>query len=294
MTDWTSWQAHVEQTIADRGQWVGLCDGHGRPLIDMPTAQSMTAGQARLAEASLSMEMKVTGGKWAPVHPVVDLMIADGLGVFDEEGRLVVKNNIVDMVVVAKPGRRHAYVTSFPTAVGDATSPNTLRVQGTDLIGNLVTWPCPSVPQTWIPNVTLFEGDASGAYETPRLLSAMEMSLVADGYTMSGPAEETIRTLVQDSFDAVNYQCGWEDTPHMVVDMAPTGRESPLAHIRVTDGMVWETIAPPAQLAGVNITIDLWWPGDDPVLTRLPDKSGTALTTWTHPIGVVRIEQGGQ
>lgn len=289
--DWTDWRKTIDQTVADRGQWVGLCDGWGKPIMEMPPIISMSAANPRLAAGALELVVNTSGGRHVPVHPVVDAMVADGLGVFDAEGRLIVKDDIVDMVVIERPGSRRGYVTSFPTARNGATAPTELLIQGTSLLDRLAVWPCPSVPQSWTPEWQTLTGDVV-EYTTPRTLGMVDMAVVADGYTMDGPAEATIRTLVQDSLDAVNHACGWT-TPHLVVDMAPTGNPSPRTVIRVQDAMVWETIAEPAQLAGVNVDVDLWWPGDDPVLTRPARGQEPVLTTWDHAIGVVRIEQIG-
>lgn len=287
---WADKRRHIDQIITDEGQWVGLCDGWGNPIMRVPPILSLTAPEARLSAASLSLEVSVDGGAHVPVHPLVGEMVADGLGVFDEAGRLVVKDQIVDMVVVARAGRRRGYVTSFPTVIGGSEAPSKLLIQGADLLDRLAVWPCPSVPQSWLPSWMLWTGDVV-EYSRPRGIAEIEMAVVADGYTLSGPAEETIRTLVQDSLDAVNTAMGWEGSPHLVVDMAPTGRVSPEVRIRVQDAPVLDTIVPPAQMAGVNVIVDLWWPGDEPVLVRTPDRLSTELVSWTRPIGVVRVEQ---
>lgn len=288
--EWPQWRKHIDHVVHDEGRWVGLCDGWGKPIMRMPPHISLTAPESRFAPGALELTVRtMTDGV---VSPVVDHMVAEGLGVFDETGKLVVKDNIVDMIVVVRPGMRRGYVTSYPTAQGGATAPTTLKIQGTDLLDRLQVWPCPSVPQSWLPNQELWTGDVV-EYTHPRELATMEMATTADGYTMSGPAEATIKTLIQDSLDAVNLQNGWTDTPHLVVDMTPTGIESPPVTIRVDDQMISDTVFPWAQMSGVNIRVDLWWPGDEPVLIRTPDRQSTHLVSWTRAIGVIKVEQIG-
>lgn len=289
--DWADWRKTIDHTVADHGQWVGLCDGWGKPLIELPF-QSLTAPSSRLSVSTLALTMDARGGSHVPVHPAVELMIADGLGQFSDTGELVVKDHIVDMVAIQRPSMRRGYVTSYPAVSGAGQAPTQLKVTGTDLKDRLAVWPCPSIPRTWMPNWELRAGDVV-TYDTPRTMASIDMALVADGYTVTGPAELTIKHLVQDSFDAVNTQNGWGNTPHLVVDMTPTGRHSETIHIQTDDRMLLETIVAPAQMAGVNITVDLWWPGDPPVLTRTPDTLSTTLTTWDRAIGVVKIEQTG-
>ena len=36
MIDWAAHRKHREQIIADAGQWIGLLDADGNPLMDLP------------------------------------------------------------------------------------------------------------------------------------------------------------------------------------------------------------------------------------------------------------------
>ncbi|GFK19194.1 hypothetical protein [Corynebacterium glutamicum] len=288
--EWTEWRRHIDQVVKDEGRWIGLCDGWGKPIMRMPPHLNLSAPESRFAAGTLDLTVQTLMD--GVVSPVVDHMVAEGLGVFDETGALIVKDNIVDMIAVVTRGFKRGYVTSYPVAQGGDLAPTSLKVHGTDLLDLLQMWVCPSVPQSWVPNQEIWLGDVV-EYETPREVATMEFATVADGFTMSGPAEDTIKTLIQDSFDSVNHQNGWSATPHLVVDMTPTGNESPHVNIRVQDQMISETVFPIAQMAGVNIRVELWWPGDDPVLVRTPDRQSTVLTSWDRAIGVVKIEQIG-
>ena len=46
MIDWTAHRKHREQIIADTGQWIGLLDADGSPLMDLPPVVSMVAPEA--------------------------------------------------------------------------------------------------------------------------------------------------------------------------------------------------------------------------------------------------------
>ncbi|WP_288833662.1 hypothetical protein [uncultured Corynebacterium sp.] len=223
---------------------------------------------------------------------IVDDLIAPDLGRFDEAGRFEASNVLGRNVCVQRAGDRdrQAYFIPYVDARG-AKAPESLHVEASGLLSLLDAFPCPSVPESWRGGFEVREANAAGQYVTPREYSLVEFATRADGYTVAGPAETAIRTVIQDSLDAVQHHMGWQ-RPHMVVDFAPTGRTSPEAAIRVEDDFVLPTVAETARTAGVNITADLWWPGDAPVTVRVKHGSqDTEQRTWEHPIAVVRVEQ---
>ena len=82
------------------------------------------------------------------------------------------------------------------------------------------------------------------------------------GFTVSGPAESTIRKLVVDSLASFWRVTGITDEP-VVVDLEPLrDRESPHVLIRPEDGSLLDTVKDAAKNAGVLLSCHLWWPGD--------------------------------
>lgn len=296
MTDWDSWRAHIDQVVRDQGQWVGLCDDEGAPVMDLPvTTLDAKSTMRQAADGELAMP---TIGAWGQVHKAVDYLVADGLGAVDDEGELVAHTGPQPLLVVARAGGRSAYTVTHPLSPVDAfRPPNRLTIPSVDLLSLLEFWPCPSVPATWVPGFEVWEEDAAGPYETPRTYAPVEFATAADGYTVGWsedgirPAEDVIKEVIQDSLDAVNTLMGWSADPHMVVDWEPSGVPSPPALVRVQDRPVLDTVQDVAADSGVNITVDLWWPGDDPVLVRDPDRTSSTLTVWEKPMAVVRARQ---
>lgn len=285
--DWDTWHKHIDAIINDHGQWIGLADENWRPICDLPAATEFTAGSIRLDHGDCEIVIPTNLGERP--HRAVTELIADGLGTFSNDGVLVPNMAKARNIIVARRGRRQAYFVSHATAEGLVDKPTTLRIFGQDLSGLLAATPCPSIPGTWGVNpVQTWEQDAGGKYITPRDYGAVEFADVADGYVMRGSAVKVLREIVQDSVDAVCAQQKW-DTPHLVVDMAG-GAISPEITIRMSDQSVWDTVTEPARVAGVNVDVTLWWPGDDPVVARPGRGKEPVATTWDHPIGVVRID----
>lgn len=274
------WQAHINQVIADEGQWVGLADENLAPLMDMPPVISLSAPQARLASSSVEATFL-----WSPV--LGEQLVGDGLEA----------HKPVDLptrfLIIARPGGRRAYTITHSVVEG-ITGPSTVTVHGVDLVETLAWWPAPSAPIAWKPNWQEFTTDASMLpYDTPRRLTWIEMGQKATNTTFREKAATNIRNRIQDSFDAVNETMGWADDPHAVVEYPPTPDTSPELLIRMTDDYLWDTLSAPAMNAGVTITVDLWWPGDKPV--RIRKRQGQDSQTaqfdeaiWQHPMLIVR------
>lgn len=155
----------------------------------------------------------------------------------------------------------------------------------------LATWPCPSIPVEWGEHeFSEWSTDASNTkYTTPRTLAQLPFATKADGYTVSGSARDTVRKLIQDSFDAVNDLYGWADS-HAVVEFDSTPDDSPRVVIRVNDDPVLDTVAEVARSAGLGIEVRLWWPDDAPVQVRTKrEPVQVAQSTWPSPKLIVRV-----
>lgn len=288
MVMWDAWRATVNAHVADKGVWVGLLDENWEPIATI-SPRDFNETYTRLAspEVSFDHDGQVDGR----VSTIVDELIAPDLGKFDQSGRFEAANIVGRSICVQRGDERQAYFIPYVDASGK-NAPEKVHVEASGLMSLLEATPCPSIPESWRGEFSVQPGDAAGQYDTPREYSLVEFATRADGYTVVGPAETAIRTVIQDSLDAVQKHMGWQE-PHMVVDYASTGRTSPEAAIRVEDDFILPTVAETARTAGVNISASLWWPGDPAVTARISplDKEDAEGRTWDHPIAVIHVEQ---
>ena len=56
-------------------------------------------------------------------------------------------------------------------------------------------------------------------------------------------------------------------------------------YLRTSDDYILDTIAAPLKNAGLYLRVDMWWPGDDPVVVR-----GGATKSWDRPMLIIRID----
>ncbi|OFQ34014.1 hypothetical protein HMPREF2943_03100 [Corynebacterium sp. HMSC072D12] len=276
----------IDYTVSTREQWVGICNEDGWPIMDITAIANVSASETRGETASCEVAVEVPEGS-----RLIDELVGSDTGI-NKTGELEIAGAAARLLVVQRAGMRMAYTITHTVATGK-TAPTQLTIHGVDLIESLAAWPCPTIPLQWQnASFTQWTTDASGQeYTTTRELARVEMGTAADGYTVDGPAAATVRTLIQDSLDAVNTAMGWADSPHMVVDF-PMGEDtSPRLVIRTNDDTIWETIAAPAHSAGLTISVDLWWPGDTP-LRRRASRDPATYAEWspTVPIQLVTVE----
>lgn len=279
------WRRHIDQVVEDEGQWFGILNENGYPIYEFGGIVNVSFPETRLAASSVEATVNV-----APGDRILDDLVGEGLGVVDDAGRLAPANGPLRMLCQIRPGERLvAYITH--TVVEGRGTPSTLTIHGVDLMDMLATWPCPSIPHEWGEHeFSEWSTDASNTkYATPRTLAQLPFATKADGYTVSGPARDTVRHLVQDSFDAVNALYGWSDA-HAVVEFDGTPDISPRVVIRVNDDPVLDTVAEPARSAGLGIEVRLWWPGDKSVDTRSETvRGGWVHSSWSTPKLIVRV-----
>lgn len=299
--NWEDLHAHIEQAVRDRGKLVLLCDADGVPVCELPVVDK-SAKETLVAAASGELTIPVRG-RMGQMHEAVRHLLVDNVGEIRPDGTLAPVTDETWIIVVCTEGERSAFIASHPRApLHPINPPDVLHIPVAYLSSLLEFWPAPSVPQVWTPTYVANDGkeypafeewteDAGGAYETPRTYAPVQFATVADGHTMDGPAEYVIRTLIQDSLDAVNNLKEWADDPHMVVDFADP-RPSERVVFRVEDRSVMDTIAQTATQAGVHLSVVLWWPGDEPVTVRTRDREGTTTATWDRPMAVCRVVQG--
>lgn len=284
---WDAWRASIDAWVAAHGEWVGLLNGSGEPVCQLPPIIEMEAKQTRLAAADISITVTLQGHSGV-THPVVERMVSQGLGRQDSSGRLMPDSNKTWMIAVVRDGVRRVYLVTFPVVSLVRGVPVKMRFEGTDLNVLLEETPCPSVPAIWGHEpFREWTQDAGGAYTKPRSYAPIELATVARGYTKRDTAERAIQDVIQDSLDAVmRLKPSFSARPHLAVDYTSTGRTSPTVTIRREDKTIWETIADTARLAGVSVWVDLWWPGDPPIPLR-----GGGTWSGLNPIGVIRAQQ---
>lgn len=285
--DLVQWRKHIDQVVADEGEWVGVADENGYPIYEL--TGSVTFPESHLQPASAEVVVNVQPG-----DRVVDDLVGDRLGVADSSGRLVPANGPTRLLVLERAGRRRA-ATITHSVVSGITSPSQLVIHAVDLLDGLAWWPCPSIPgEGWEKGSwSEWKTDASGEqYGKPRQLAAIKFATKLENYALRGKAKSVLRDVVQDSFDAVNALYGWGSEPHAVVDWSGGEDKSGEIALRVTDDSVWETISESARTAGLRIDVDLWWPGDDPIRVRKDEKKAIfEKALFPHPIQVVRISE---
>lgn len=287
--DWENHRKHRDQVIADQGQWLGLLDENGIPMMDLPPVMEMRMPEATNDPASGMVKLRVQSASGI-VHPVIHQLIADGLGKTDDVGRLVPLSEATRFIAIERAGIRSVFRVEFAVAEGGAGAPSTLEVHGTDMLKVLSRFPAMSGPTTWTGKWTKFTRDWAGPehvgvrFEKPRDLQDIKLATVADGATEQGPAEGTIRKIISDSFAAAWRAIGQKELladPPVQVDPNPSGRKSQNILIRPTDRSIWEELAPLAAAAGVGISAAMWWPTDPPI-------KGLHLK---QPTIVVKVEQ---
>lgn len=278
------WRTHIDQVVADEGQWLGIADENGYPIYEL-------AGTGTFPSSFLTAESAEVTVNVAPGDRVVDDLVGEQLGVTDAEGRLVPASGPTRLLVWVREGERLAATVTHTVASG-GLSPTMLTIHAVDLLDGLAWWPCPSIPFEWErAEFKQWVTDESGtSYATPRQLARVHLTTKLDGYTVAKRARTAVRVLVQDSFDAVNTLLGWSD-PHAVVAFDGGEDATPDVLIRVNDDPVLDTVQETCRQAGLSLRVGLWWPGDDPVAVRADhDGEATRSMSWPHPVQVVRVD----
>lgn len=278
--NWGAHKLHRQLVAADKGAWIGLLDGEGTPIVDLPSPLSFTAPENRNGPAEAEVTIPTVSRSGVP-HPVLAELIAANFGKQTAEGDFIPAFDSTRFVRVETETDFITFNVQFTETSEGVAAPETVKIaalQAADILGG---WPCPSYPASWVPDFELRDRDYAVDFKTPRMLGDVKFANQADGFTVRGPAESVIRRVIKDSLDTVNTKMGWADDPHALVDPTPSGMESPEIYIRPTDGYVWETIAGPAAAAGVTVSAELWLPGD-------PVPMGLHLS---KPVFIISVSQ---
>lgn len=266
--DWVRHRRQREQYARDHGQWLGLVDQDGVPMVGLPQLSSMDWPETRGTPESIELSMRARTPKQR-VHAAVDHLVAEKLGRVDAVGRLEPVSGPARLVALERPGipRRAGKVTHV-VADGDQIAPHTLTIHGVDLLGILDQLPCPSNPMSWTGEFTRFERDWVGPpgeeamFEQPRDLASTTMITVADGASVEGDADEVIFRLIDESLQAVYRVAGITSNPPYVAVLGERKATSRRLILRPTDQTIWQEVGEAAYNSGVSIRAELWWPGD--------------------------------
>lgn len=288
--DLVQWRKHIDQVVADEGQWLGVADENGYPIYELLGTVNFPESHLQAASAEATVNVQ-------PGDRVLDDLVGEQLGEVDDAGRLVPANGATRLLLLIRPGERRAATITHTVVTGQAV-PSQVTIHGVDLLDGLAAWPCPSIPlEGWeMAEWEQWSTDASGAeYASARDLALLQLATKLDGYAKRGRAKSLVREIIQDSLDAVNALYGWVDDPHMVVEFPGDVDTSGESALRVSDDDVWSTVSETARAAGLSVDVSLWWPGDDPVSVRV-DQQATQLEgrSWNHPIQVVRVREIGE
>lgn len=278
MTNWDSWQKHVNYVIDTRGRWYGIGDGDGSPLFDLPDPlPGSPAPEQWMASEDLELSLPAVEPSGVP-NRVSELLVLDELRDFDPSGQLPVAQGDYTLLVALRGDdgtvvRRGGVITHVDAVDPDNSGiPAELTIHALNLMDVWNTIPAVSWPAAWW-KATPYRrtSDESGlAYPQAWDMARIELSTRTTFTFKHGPAGFVIRRLAQESLDAsmMTQQdpdgTRWVDDPFHVVEV-PIVDTTPEISLEARDGSLWDTVAGQAKNAGVILGARLWWPGDPPV-----------------------------
>lgn len=279
--EWDAFRAHREQVIADHGEWWGMLDNHQHPITDLPAPTESSWGKVwnEPTEMSASFDLIEDG----VVHPMVDPLVGEGLARVDEQGQLIPTLDESLFVAVERPGVRAVYRVAFPDVSSQTVdAPDAVTVHGVDelqwVLGALIG---PSAPDTWIHG----EGwhhlnqDWATTWGKYRWMNDIKMAAELRIGVRDGRADRVIRQVIVDGVRVAEHMYGRS----LPIYVSPyfSGHESPKILLDVQDRSLWEEVGETAAAAGVTISAECWWPGDDPWRGM----------TWSEPRVIVSVWQ---
>lgn len=286
------WGAHKrnrEQWGKDFGQWIGIADENLEPLFHCPLPVSFNAPRTRGAPVSGSALFPVLDDSGV-VHDLADELISDAWGAVDNQGELVPHAGPTRYLIVERPNtRRRAFQITHSKLSGEGPLPSLIEVHGEGLLSKLNRTPLFSGPTTISGEFTRFTRDWVGeetegtVFKRPRDLQDIQMATVADGSTLTGPAEQVIRRAIEIGVEAKFRAIGKPQT--ILVSTVGSGLESPPLAFTMSDGYLWDSLGALALQAGVVVDVFVWWPGD-------PQVPG--VPTLTEQRIIVTVEQGSE
>lgn len=284
MFDWSTHKKHRNQVMEDQITWAGLLDENMTPLMDSAPIipGTLTAPGMRNSPTDFSVQVQVRSARGV-THPMVDELIADGLGDIDAQGRLVPLVDATRFFAIQRSGmQQRVYKIRFVVARGGPFGPVTLEIHASDelsLLNGFVAWSVPtSVTGGWV----RLDRDWAAEWKRERDVQNLTMAAQADGFSMTGPAEATIRRLVHESLVTSCHAVGVDSDLPFVVSRIGSDEVSPDLILRPTDGPLWDTISAAAMASGVTVSVRAWWPGD-------PQPAGQTLSLPTMLVEIRHV-----
>lgn len=289
MTDWESWRKHVDYVVEKRGRWIGIGDGDGAPLFDLPDLTSIGTPEQWMSSEDLEVSLPAAGPD-GQLYRATELLVMDGIKDFDPSGQLPPAEDEYTLLVAmrgedGKVERRGGVISHTDGADPNGTgAPTEITIHALNLMDVWNTVPAVSWPNAWW-NATPYPqtSDESGLdYDKAWDMARVEMATRTTFTFKHGPAGFVIRRLAQESLDAVMFTqqdpdgTRWVDDSFHVVEV-PEVDNTPVISLEARDGSLWDTVSAQAQNAGVILGARLWWPGDPPVRSwELATSSMTA------------------
>lgn len=280
MVNWLKHKKHREQVIKDEGFWIGLLNENGEPLMDLPKILNGKIDNKIMDHGDLDITIDIETGFEGNVHLISDYLIANDLGLQDDNGLLTPSNVPTRFISIeTEDHNRKTYMVAYCVANGDFDRPTSIQILGVGLTDLLASLPCPSDLKSW--RETEFHNldrDWVKPFNVNRDLAEITLANTADGYSVSGEAITTIRKLIKDSINTVNTAMDWEES-HLVVNEEKVEKTEENVIIRITDDDVWTTVKDYARYAGLNIEVKMYFPGDGSINNK----------EYNRPIGIVEV-----
>lgn len=277
MTDFDSWQKHVNHIIDTRGRWYGLGDTFGNPLMTLPDLGELGAADQWMSTEDMTFTLPAIDDD-GELLPAAELLVMDGLHAVDANGQIPVRQDVFTIIMATRGNdgeveRKAGLVTHCygkdPQSLG---KPTELVIQALPIADVWNTVTAVSWPNAWWKAMPYPRtSDESGLeYSQEWLMARVELATRATFTFKHGKALFVISRLAQESLDAaMSTQQDpdgtiWVDDPYHVVEV-PAVDDSPVISLEARDGSLWDTVAAQAANAGVIVGARLWWPGDNPV-----------------------------
>ena len=284
-TDWASWHKHVTRVVEQQGQWWGLGDGDGAPLLSLPVPLSSDTPEQWMSAEDIEVQFAAIDSSGG-VNRLTQLLIMDGLTGFDVSGQLKPAEKDYTLLTAWRGSdgsivRRGGLITHTDCEDTDNDgTPSVTTVHALNLMDAWNTVPAVSWPVAWW-KATPYprrEDEAGLPYGRPWDMARVELATRATFRWKTGKAGFVIRRLAQESLDAVMFTqrdpggSRWVDDPYHVVEVPEIDTSSEIS-LQAADEMLWDTVVAQAKNAGLVLGARLWWPGDPPVRCWSPVNS---------------------
>ena len=285
--DWDAWQKHVDYVVRERGQWWGLGDADGNPLMTLPdaTTDGVTAPEQWMdsPDVSFTMPAMTPAGEQQRAY---QLLIANELDHIDASGRLEVNPTLYTLLAAwrGKDGeivrRGGVIITASAEDPDNDGLPQTMTISALNAADVWNTIFAVSWPAAWwaAKPYDKTTDESQLPYSRAWSMARIEMAGQAMFRWKEGKAGFVIRRLAQESLDAMMMTqqdpdgTRWVDDQFHVVEV-PEADTTPVISLDAADGSLWDTVAAQARNAGVILGARVWWPGDKPVRCWNPATS---------------------